>query len=74
QAATIEEWTDILTRLLADPQAAAGLVSGVRRYTEERHNWRTCLEPFAPLLGLDDHEAATRAESQPPRPLQFARP
>ncbi len=48
-----DNWVRTVTTLLDDQPRRERLGHAARRFVEERHDWGTCLRPFAALLGLD---------------------
>jgi sugar transferase (PEP-CTERM/EpsH1 system associated) len=51
-ASTPQEWAAVVGRLLGDEPLRDRLGAAGRHFVERRHDWASCLEPFAALLGL----------------------
>ena len=51
-ATSPHEWIDRTTDLLADLATRRRLGQAGRRFTEDNHDWATCLKPLDKLLGL----------------------
>lgn len=50
RADTIEEWTESVLTLLADPGLRSRMAHAARSYVEDRHDWSECLRPLDELL------------------------
>jgi sugar transferase (PEP-CTERM/EpsH1 system associated) len=50
EAASRQQWVEVLLRLLDDQELRRRLGTAGRRYVEEHHRWNGCLEPLGGLL------------------------
>jgi sugar transferase (PEP-CTERM/EpsH1 system associated) len=57
-AASVPEWGEAVTRLLADAGLRRRLGAAGREFVEAHHSWERCLEPLAALLGLEERLAS----------------
>jgi sugar transferase (PEP-CTERM/EpsH1 system associated) len=53
-----QQWLAALARLLGDDSYRWPLEEKSRRYVERHYDYRTCMAPFLPLLGLETTDAA----------------
>jgi sugar transferase (PEP-CTERM/EpsH1 system associated) len=64
-ASSAEEWVAAILQLFDNPTRRQELGAAGRRFVEANHRWDRCLEPLAPLLGLEEltRSPASAAES-----------
>ena len=62
QAATADEWTQLLAQALSDPARCRSLGAAARRFVEERFCWTTRLEEFDSLPGLRERRTEDRCQ------------
>jgi sugar transferase (PEP-CTERM/EpsH1 system associated) len=65
EAASPEQWVEVLLQLLDNQDLRRRLGAAGRRYVEEHHRWSGCLEPLGRLLGFQATADSAEASVYP---------